>query len=136
MNNQDVFPLLRSERKKYRKIIDDQGLIGTVSNITDHTLKQNTSESTMMKTNANNQNEGGSNNNNEKLERNAEGEDEDEGPRSRKNGKKQQRQVVSKKGKRQVYKINIDEVKHRFLSELLYLFYFEIIRKYPDSYKI
>ena len=35
-----------------------------------------------------------------------------------------------------VYKINIDEVKHRFLSELLYLFYYEIIRKYPDSYKI
>lgn len=35
-----------------------------------------------------------------------------------------------------IYKVNIDETKHRFLSELLYLFYFEIIQKYPDSYKI
>jgi hypothetical protein len=35
LHNQEVFPLMRSERKKYKKIIDDQGLIGTVSNITD-----------------------------------------------------------------------------------------------------
>jgi hypothetical protein len=55
LHNQEVFPLVRAERKKYRKIIDDQGLIGTVSNITDLTLKQNTSESTMMK----NDNRGG-----------------------------------------------------------------------------
>jgi hypothetical protein len=41
---------MRAERKKYRKIIDDQGLIGTVSNITDLTLKLGTTESTMMKT--------------------------------------------------------------------------------------
>jgi hypothetical protein len=39
LHNQEVFPLMRAERKKYRKIIDDQGLIGTVSNITDLTLK-------------------------------------------------------------------------------------------------
>ena len=47
----EVFPLIRSERKKFKKIIDDQGLIGTVSNITELTLKQNTTESTLMKTN-------------------------------------------------------------------------------------
>jgi hypothetical protein len=47
----EVFPLMRAERKKYKKIIDDQGLIGTVSNITDLTLKQNTTESTLMKSN-------------------------------------------------------------------------------------
>jgi hypothetical protein len=35
LHNQEVFPLMRAERKKYKKIIDDQGLIGTVSNITD-----------------------------------------------------------------------------------------------------
>jgi len=51
LHNQEVFPLMRAERKKYRKIIDDQGLIGTVSNITDLTLKQGSSESTMTKTN-------------------------------------------------------------------------------------
>lgn len=38
--------------------------------------------------------------------------------------------------KSQVFKINIDEVKHRFLSELLYLFYFDIIQRFPDSFKI
>jgi hypothetical protein len=38
--------LLRTERKRYKKIIDDQGLIGTVSNITDITLKVNSTEST------------------------------------------------------------------------------------------
>lgn len=47
----EVFPLMRAERKKYKKIIDDQGLIGTVSNITDLTLKQNSTESTLMKSN-------------------------------------------------------------------------------------
>jgi hypothetical protein len=47
----EVFPLMRAERKKYKKIIDDQGLIGTVSNITDLTLKQNSTESTIMKSN-------------------------------------------------------------------------------------
>ena len=51
LHNMEVFPLMRAERKKYKKIIDDQGLIGTVSNITDLTLKQNTTESTLMKSN-------------------------------------------------------------------------------------
>ena len=49
LHNQEVFPLIRAERKKFRKIIDDQGLIGTVSNITDLTLKLGSSETTMMK---------------------------------------------------------------------------------------
>jgi len=41
-----------------------------------------------------------------------------------------------KKKSRRTYKINIDEVKFRFLSELIYLFYFEIKQKFPDSFKI
>jgi hypothetical protein len=48
---------MRSERKRYKKIIDDQGLIGTVSNITDVTLKTNSTESTVQRDN-NNQNGG------------------------------------------------------------------------------
>jgi hypothetical protein len=32
--------------------------------------------------------------------------------------------------------VNLDETKHKFLSELLYLFYYEIIQKFPDSFKI
>ena len=100
-------------------------MIGTVSNITDLTLKQNSTESTFTKS-------GQADKNDDKLERNAEGDDTEE------ESKKQ----TSKKGASQskksknVYKINIDEIKHRFLSELLYLFYYEILRKYPDSYKI
>jgi hypothetical protein len=35
-----------------------------------------------------------------------------------------------------VYKINIDETRHRFLSELLYLYYFEMIQRFPESFKI
>ena len=46
LHNSEVFPLLRSERKRYKKIIDDQGLVGTVSNMTDVTLKLNTTQST------------------------------------------------------------------------------------------
>jgi len=42
---------MRNERKRYKKIIDDQGLIGTVSNITDLTLKVNSTESTQKGTN-------------------------------------------------------------------------------------
>ena len=50
LHNQEVFPLLRDERKKYKKIIDDQGLIGTVSNITDLIVKTtSTSQSTYNK---------------------------------------------------------------------------------------
>ncbi len=41
-----------------------------------------------------------------------------------------------KKKQKKVYKINIDEIKHRYLSELLYLYYFEMIQKFPDSFKI
>ena len=50
LHNQEVFPLLRTERKRYKKIIDDQGLVGTVSSITDITLKTGTgtSESTVQ----------------------------------------------------------------------------------------
>lgn len=33
---------------------------------------------------------------------------------------------TGKKKKRRTYKINIDEIKFRFLSELIYLFYFEL----------
>ena len=40
------------------------------------------------------------------------------------------------KKKRKIYKINIDETKQRFLSELLYLYYFEMIQKFPHSFKI
>lgn len=40
---------MRAERKKYKKIIDDQGLVGTISNITELTLKSNTTETTSMK---------------------------------------------------------------------------------------
>ena len=53
LHNQEVFPLLRQERKKYKKIIDDQGLIGTISNMTDTIIRngQTTSQSTQMKAN-------------------------------------------------------------------------------------
>jgi hypothetical protein len=47
----EVFPLIRSERRKFKKIIDDQGLIGTISNITELTLKQNSTDSTLLKSN-------------------------------------------------------------------------------------
>lgn len=43
LHNQEVFPLMREERKRYKKIIDDQGLVGTISNLTDLTLKLGTS---------------------------------------------------------------------------------------------
>lgn len=39
LHNQDVFPLLREERESYKRIIDDQGLVGTISNLTVITLK-------------------------------------------------------------------------------------------------
>ncbi len=42
--------MIRAERKKYKKIIDDQGLVGTISSITELTLKSNTTETTSMKT--------------------------------------------------------------------------------------
>ncbi len=42
---------MREERKRYKKIIDDQGLIGTISNLTDLTLKTKSSESTVLKSN-------------------------------------------------------------------------------------
>lgn len=37
---------------------------------------------------------------------------------------------------RTIFKININETKHRFLSELLYLYYFEMKAQFPDSFKI
>lgn len=42
----DVFPLLSKQRKKYRKILDDEGLIGTISNITELTSRSNSMYST------------------------------------------------------------------------------------------
>ena len=41
-----------------------------------------------------------------------------------------------KKRQHTLYKINIDETKHRFLSELLYLYYYEMKNKFPESFKI
>jgi hypothetical protein len=35
-----------------------------------------------------------------------------------------------------IYKVSLDETKHKSLSELLYLFYYQIIQKFPDSFKI
>jgi len=49
---------------------------------------------------------------------------------------KEQETEKRKKKQSKVYKINIDETKHRFLSELLYLFYYDLIQKFPDSFKI
>ncbi len=34
------------------------------------------------------------------------------------------------------YKIDINETKHRFLSELLYLYYYEMKGRFPNSFKI
>ena len=34
------------------------------------------------------------------------------------------------------YRVNVVETKHRYISELLYLFVFDIQRAYPHSYKI
>ncbi len=44
--------------------------------------------------------------------------------------------IQKKKRNSTIYKINIEETKHRFLSELLYLFFYDMIRKFPDSFKI
>ena len=49
INNTEVFTLTREERQKYKKIIDDQGLIGTISNISDLVLKTQTTQSTLLK---------------------------------------------------------------------------------------
>ena len=51
LNNTEVFSLTREERTKYKKIIDDQGLIGTISNITDLIVKTHSTESTILKAN-------------------------------------------------------------------------------------
>ena len=51
LHNQEVFPLIREERKRYKKIRADQGLVGTISNLTDLTLKQKSTESSAMKSN-------------------------------------------------------------------------------------
>ncbi len=37
---------------------------------------------------------------------------------------------------RRIYKIDINETRHRFLSELLYLYYYEMKNKFPNSFKI
>ena len=105
--------------------------MGTISNLTDLTLKINSTESTLAKTN---------NDQSDKLDRH----DEDEDNINRQEaidlsqGKKLsvEQEAAKKKRNRHIYKINIDETKHRFLSELLYLFYFEMIQKFPDSFKI
>ena len=105
--------------------------MGTISNLTDLTLKINSTESTLAKTN---------NDQSDKLDRH----DEDEDNINRQEaidlsqGKKLSvdQEAAKKKRNRHIYKINIDETKHRFLSELLYLFYFEMIQKFPDSFKI
>jgi hypothetical protein len=130
----EVFPLMRAERKKYKKIIDDQGLIGTVSNITDLTLKQNTTESTLMKSNheQDRQLEGG-NRRALEVENDEDGADlAPKGPQKKTHNRSSKKKSSSKA----VYKINIDETRHRFLSELLYLYYFEMIQRFPDSFKI
>ncbi len=44
VHKMEVFPLLNKERKKYRKILDDEGLIGTISNITELSCRQNSQE--------------------------------------------------------------------------------------------
>ncbi len=44
INNCEVFSLVKNEYKRYKKIIDDQGLIGTVSNITDISVKLKNSD--------------------------------------------------------------------------------------------
>jgi len=49
LHNQEVFPLVREERRRYKKIIDDQGLVGTISNLTDLTLKQKSTETSNLK---------------------------------------------------------------------------------------
>lgn len=45
INNSEIFSLVRSEYKRYKKIIDDQGLIGTISNITELSSRKNNTES-------------------------------------------------------------------------------------------
>jgi hypothetical protein len=39
VHKMDILPVLNKERKKYRKILDDEGLIGTISNITNLTCR-------------------------------------------------------------------------------------------------
>eukprot|EP00347_Sterkiella_histriomuscorum_P004053 403361925 len=126
LNNSEVFSLEREERKKFKKIIDDQGLVGTISNITDLVCKAHSTESTVLKAN------------NEMDRQNLQ---EDADLLNKQNiaediRESQNRASNFKKRKRRTYKINIDETKHRFLSELIYLFYFELKMKFPDSFKI
>ena len=45
--NSEVFALLHEERRKYKMILDDSALTGTISHITNLFLKTHTSESTM-----------------------------------------------------------------------------------------
>ena len=68
--NQDVVPLLRAERKKFKKIIDDMGLIGTISNMTALVFKGNdTSESTNAQNEAERQMNNQNNNNDREMAR-------------------------------------------------------------------
>jgi len=64
-------------------------------------------------------------------------EDVDESaPRGPQKKAKNSRSSKKKSSSKAVYKINIDETRHRFLSELLYLYYFEMIQRFPESFKI
>jgi hypothetical protein len=38
-HNTEIFPLMPNEKLKYKRILDDEGLIGAVSNITDLTTR-------------------------------------------------------------------------------------------------
>lgn len=50
--------------------------------------------------------------------------------------KKPQKQDGRQKKLASMYKININETKHRFLSELLYLYYYDMKNRFPNSFKI
>ena len=124
LHNQEVFPLIREERKRYKKIIDDQGLIGTVSNLTNLTLKQKSTESSVLKSN---------------NDQNREDLKADSLAKKKKVIKSRDLKKHSSgqsRKPRTIHKININETKHRFLSELLYLYYYDMKNRFPNSFKI
>lgn len=136
LHNQEVFPLMRDERKRYKKIIDDQGLVGTISNLTDLTLKTKSSESTVLKSN-NDQDRADLKEQKDSLKATKEDKKKEEAKKLTAIVKA--KSLIGKKkstSNKNLYKINISETKHRFLSELLYLFYYEMKAKFPNSFKI
>eukprot|EP00347_Sterkiella_histriomuscorum_P016877 403351503 len=137
----EIIQLSLEERKKYKKIIDDQGLIGSISNMSEVVLKQNSTEQTqfqllneidrLSKQQEEEDSKFSSQNQNQIL-----GRQKTAGSQQTIDRLNFLRKQQSNKQKNITFKINIDETKLRYISELIYLFFIEIRAKFPDSLKI